>query len=125
MLEGKSSRESWVRGRSKEGLEMGRKKRRFGCYEGLKGRSKEGLGEVMKNKKLQQGHPFASVVVFSSYCYYLFFIESVKVVNDLGTNIMLLMCEAIIICELQQNELEQLMNVGLKFLQLLIHGVER
>jgi hypothetical protein len=38
---------------------------------------------------------------------------------------MLLMCEAIIICELQQNELEQLVNVGLKFLQLLIHGVER
>jgi hypothetical protein len=38
---------------------------------------------------------------------------------------MLLMCEAIIICELQQNELERLVNVGLKFLQLLIHGVER
>jgi hypothetical protein len=35
------------------------------------------------------------------------------------------MCEAIIICELQQNELEQLVNVGLKVLQLLIHGVER
>jgi hypothetical protein len=126
MLEGKSSWESWVRGRSEEGLEMERKKRRFGCYEGLKGRSKEGLGEVVKNKKLQQGHPsFASVVVSSSYCYYLFFIESVKMVNNLGTNIMLLMCEAIIICELQQNELEQLVNVGLKFLQLLIHGVER
>lgn len=72
MLEGKSSRESWVRGRSEEGLEMGRKKRRFGCYEGLKGRSKEGLGEVMKNKKLQLGHPSASVVVSSS-CYYCFF----------------------------------------------------
>jgi hypothetical protein len=28
------------------------KKKRFGCYEGLKGRCKEGLGEVMKNKKL-------------------------------------------------------------------------
>ncbi len=45
--------------------------------------------------------------------------------NNLGTNIMLLMCEAIIICELQQNELEQLVNVGLDFFQLLIHGVER
>jgi hypothetical protein len=75
---------------------MGRKKRRFGCYEGLKGRSKEGLGEVMKNKK----HPSFASVVSSSYCYYLFFIESVKAVNNLGTNIMLLMCEAIIICEL-------------------------
>jgi hypothetical protein len=53
MLEGKSSWESWVRGKSEEGLEMGRKKRKFGCYEGLKGRSKEGLGKVMKNKKLQ------------------------------------------------------------------------
>ncbi len=89
----------------------------------MKGKCKEGLGEVMKNKKLKQGHPsFASVVVSS---YYLFFIESVKVVNNLGTNIMLLMCEAIIICELQQNELEQLLNVNLKFLQLLIHGTER
>jgi hypothetical protein len=38
---------------------------------------------------------------------------------------MLLICEAIIICELQQNELEQLVNVGLEFLQLLIDGVER
>jgi hypothetical protein len=38
---------------------------------------------------------------------------------------MFLMCETIIICELQQNELEQLVNVGLNFLQLLIHGVER
>jgi hypothetical protein len=46
-------------------------------------------------------------------------------VNNLGTNIMLLMCEAIIICELQQNEFEQLVNVGLEFFQLLIHGVER
>ncbi len=45
--------------------------------------------------------------------------------NNLGTNIMLLMCEAIIIGELQQNELEQLVNVGLEFFQLLIHGVER
>jgi len=97
----------------------------------LKGRSKEGLGEVMKNKKLQQGYPsFASVVVSSS-CYYCFFllllfvfIELTKVVNNLGTNIMLLMCEAIIICELQQNELKQLVNVGLEFLQLLIHGVK-
>ncbi len=52
MLEGKSSWESWVRGKSKEELEMEEKKKRFGCYEGLKGRSKEGLGEVMKNKKL-------------------------------------------------------------------------
>jgi hypothetical protein len=64
MLEGKSSWESWVRGRSEEGLEMERKKRRFGCYEGLKGRSKEGLGKVMKNKKLQWGYP--------SSCYYCF-----------------------------------------------------
>jgi hypothetical protein len=34
------------------------------------------------------------------------------------------MCEAIIICELQQNELKQLVNVGLEFLQQLIHGVK-
>jgi len=33
------------------------------------------------------------------------------------------MCEAIIICE-QQNEFEQLVNVNLKFSQLLIHGAE-
>ncbi len=87
----------------------------------------------MKNKKLQQGifllllllFLLLATIVSSSYCYYLFFIESVKVVNNLGTNIMLLMCEAIIICELQQNELEQLVNVGLEFLQLLIHGIER
>jgi hypothetical protein len=99
----------------------------------LKGRSKEGPGEVMKNKKLQQGifllllllFLLPATIVSSSYCYYLFFIKSVKVVNNLGTNIMLLMCEAIIICELQQNELEQLVNVGLEFLQLLIHGIER
>ncbi len=65
-----------------------------------------------------------ATIVSSSYYYYLFFIESVKVVNNLGTNIMLVMCEAIIICE-QQNELEQLVNVNLKFLQLLIHGAER
>jgi hypothetical protein len=32
MLEGKSSWESWVIGKSEEGLEMGRKRRRFGCY---------------------------------------------------------------------------------------------
>ena len=73
MLEQKSSQESWVRGRSKEGLEMGRKIKRFGCYEGLKGRSKEGLGEVMKDKKLKQGHPSFAFVVVSSSCYYCFF----------------------------------------------------
>ncbi len=72
MLEGKSSWESWVRGRSEEGLEMGRKKRRFGCYEDLKGRSEVGLGEVMKNKKLQQGHPSSASVVVSCSCYYCF-----------------------------------------------------
>jgi hypothetical protein len=54
MLEGKSSWESWVRNISEGGLEMPRrKKKRFGCYEGLKCRSKEGLRKVMKNKKLQ------------------------------------------------------------------------
>ncbi len=57
-----------------------------------------------------------ATIVSSSYCYYFFFIELIKVVNNLETNIMLLMCEAIIICELQQNELEQLVNVNLKFL---------
>jgi hypothetical protein len=67
MLEGKSSWESWVKGRSEEGLEMGRKKTGFGCYEGFKGRSKEGLGQVMKNKKLHQGHPSSASVVSSSY----------------------------------------------------------
>jgi hypothetical protein len=52
---------------------MGRKKKRFGCYEGLKVRSKEGLGELMKNKKLQHGHPSSASVVVSSSCYYCFF----------------------------------------------------
>ncbi len=73
MLDGKSSRESWVRGTSEEGLGMGRKKKRFGCYEGLKGRSKEGLGELMKNKKLQHGHPSSASIFVSSSCYYCFF----------------------------------------------------
>jgi hypothetical protein len=39
----------------------------------LKGRSKEGLGEVMKNKKLQQGYPSFAFVVVSSSCHYRFF----------------------------------------------------
>ncbi len=53
----------------------------------------------MKNKKLQQGHPSSASIVSTSYyyCFFFllkqFFIELVKVVNNLGTNIMLLMCE--------------------------------
>jgi len=50
----------------------------------LKGRSKEGLGEVMKNKKLQQGYPSFAFVVSSSCYYHFFFILVLFVLHGIN-----------------------------------------